>query len=512
MGSGRPFGLPGFGTVVTCATMATAASLAPMSVLHIVADDMRPELGAYGSPNAVTPNLDGLAAKSAVFVNAFCQQPICSPSRNSFMSGYRPQTIGVYNFINYFRQKFPNATSFPQFFKQQPGYLALGAGKLYHTSNPPDHDEPLSWSPEVNGSQSYFEPAWQFCAPPASTFCVNDSLAEIEDETTLSVCIGHLRRVAGAGKKGYVGCGFHRPHAPYIATSDAWSNHVDHPTTSPRHPLMAEGVTRLAQIVNFGIGLENGSHYKWDPETLAVPTDVALQVRKHYFAAITYVDGLVGQLLQELDTLGMAESTVVVFHSDHGYFQGESGEWEKKMLFENTARVPLIIHDPTHAVHIRVTTPVELIDVYPTAAALVLNTVPTEIDGVSVAALVRGSTLPSPKNYAFTAYPRCVQNRTSIAPPTCFQLDASRITFFGYSVRSLDWRYTEWRTWDGATLKADWTGPAVELELYNHTGHFADSERAFDFEQINRAADPTLADVRASLSAVLHAQFSPPGQ
>lgn len=274
-----------------------------------------------------------------------------------------------FSFINYFRQKFPNATSFPQFFKQQPGYapysllpfgmgalasllpcvrgnrcpvaglvtdtvsvvrcryLALGAGKLYHTSNPPDHDEPLSWSPEANGSQGYFEPAWQFCAPPESTFCVNDSLAEvrraqlrlprhphvpprvprqqhderpmlrivrslaglmllslgahpsyttcdlspsmtasqshtihrpgqIEDETTLSVCIGHLRRVSRAGKKGYVGCGFHRPHAPYISTSDAWGKHVDHPTTSPRHPLMAEGVPRLAQIVNFGIGLE----------------------------------------------------------------------------------------------------------------------------------------------------------------------------------------------------------------------------------------------------------------
>ena len=84
--------------------------------------------------------------------------------------------------------------SFPQFFKQQPGYLGLGAGKLYHTTNPPNHDEPLSWSPAPNGSQTYYEPDWRKCAESrspanrnASTFCVDDTLPYEEDGATAKV-------------------------------------------------------------------------------------------------------------------------------------------------------------------------------------------------------------------------------------------------------------------------------------------------------------------------------------
>ena len=151
----------------------------------------------------------------------------------------------------------------------------------YHTSNPPDHDEPLSWSPEPNGSQVYFEPVWQHCHSPASTFCVSDELPVEEDSATAAACIGHLRRAKAEGKQFYVGCGFHRPHAPYIVTQSAWAEHIGRPTTSPVHRTMAPGVPDVAMIVDFGIGLENGTRYTWSPDNDPVPVDVALQVRKH---------------------------------------------------------------------------------------------------------------------------------------------------------------------------------------------------------------------------------------
>lgn len=98
-----------------------------------------------------------------------------------------------------------DATSFPQFFKEQEGYLALGSGKLYHTSNPPDHDEPLSWSAESDGTHNYFEPYWLKCDKPATTFCVNDTKPMDEDGKTAQACIGHLKWISAERKKFYVG-------------------------------------------------------------------------------------------------------------------------------------------------------------------------------------------------------------------------------------------------------------------------------------------------------------------
>ena len=177
--------------------------------------------------------------------------------------------------------------------------------------------------------------------------------------------------------------------------------------------IMEFQVPTLAEIVNFGIKLPNGTSYPWSPQN-PVPVSVQLAVRRHYFAAITFMDRKVGQVLGALKELALDQNTVVIFHADHGYFQGESGEWEKKMLFENTARVPLIIHNPLSPVHRRSQELAELVDVYPTAAVLAGFLLPPGVDGVSLAALVGGdggageSTGASMiKAAAFTQYPRC---------------------------------------------------------------------------------------------------------
>jgi iduronate 2-sulfatase len=249
------------------------------------------------------------------------------PSHVRLRGRAQPDHTRAWNFIQYFREARPDAVSFPQYFKNTPGYLALGAGKLYHTDNPPNHDVPASWSPEQTadlaglGPQSpgvvdggpgkmpkeagavscdlskpgvaqdcYYEPLWHRCTGTASTFCVNDTAANAEDGSTAALTVTHLQRAKKAGKKFYVGCGFHRPHAAYISTQEAWSHYDGQPITAAKHQTMHPSVPDVAMIVNFGIGLENGSHYQWDPRDKPVPVAVQLEVRRHYYAAITFMD------------------------------------------------------------------------------------------------------------------------------------------------------------------------------------------------------------------------------
>ena len=222
-----------------------------------------------------------------------------------------------------------------------------GAGKLYHTDNPPNHDVPLSWSPEdtadlqhlgpqtPGGTQSnlghnhsscdvgksgqqacYYEPLWHHCQRPASTFCVNDTAANDEDGSTMRLTIAHLQRAKKEGKNFYIGCGFHRPHAPYISTDATWGGYDGKAITAAKHRTMHPSVPDLAMIVNFGIGLENGTSYKWDPRNAPVPVEVQLAVRRHYYAAISWMDHLVGGVLTAVEQLGFADNTVVIFHAD----------------------------------------------------------------------------------------------------------------------------------------------------------------------------------------------------
>ena len=428
------------------------------------------------------------------------------------------------------------------------GYLTLGAGKLYHTDNPPDHDVPKSWSPEATsdltgsglgpqtpgGTQSnaggskgnntscdlslagdqacYYEPLWHRCVHPASTFCVNTTAAEAEDGSTMRLTIAHLARAKKEDKPFYIGCGFHRPHAAYISTEEHWATYEGKEITAAKHRSMHPSVPQIAMIVNFGIGLENGSHYPWNPIDTPVPVEVQLEVRRHYYAAISWMDELVGGVLGAVDSAGFTDNTVIIFHADHGYFQGESGEWEKKMLFENTARVPLLIHSPGQTHTIRTTELAELVDLYPTVAALAGLPPPPDIDGKDLSSLwITPTPAGSPplKAAAFSQYPRC-PSATNPEPvhKTCFELNDNLFGFMGYSIRVKEWRYTEWRTWDGGKLAGIWNATGlVDQELYDHAGGWpADAPGAFDYEQVNLAVGPEKAK-HGSLMGTLAAQL-----
>ena len=298
-----------------------------------------------------------------------------------------------------------------------------------------------------------------------------------------------------------------------------WDTYKDKDIAPAVHRTMPAAVPDLACIINFRIGLENGTQYAWNPKEHPVPVEVQLLVRKHYYAAISYMDHGVGQLLQGLSDRGFEQNTIVIMHADHGYYMGESGEWEKKMLFENTARVPLLIHDPAHVPSTMRRTEVltELIDLYPTVVALAGLPAPLGLDGVDLSSVFGGpyvatAGLNLDQKAAFTQYPRCDGGLDTIAHRTCLYLNNTVFQHMGYSVRTSVFRYTEWRKWLGDKLAADWTSKPDYLELYNHTGHFADSVGNFDFEQLNLAASSTVAShapLISELAKLLRTRFGP---
>ena len=517
-----------------------SSSASQRNVLHIVADDLRTQLGFYNHSFMHTPNLDLLATQSTVFENAYCQQPICSPSRNSFMSGLTPNHTKAYNFINYFREQRPKTVTMPEYFKNaNADTVALGSGKLYHTSNPPNHDEPLSWSPDptmpVGESQTYYESPWLKCpgckTPPCnatygSTFCISESLPEGEDYQTYLHAKGHLEYAAAKKKFFYIGVGFHRPHAPYISRAEDYAHYADNDgaASPPTHPLMDASVPDVAAIINFGIGDQNGTRYSWNPKSEAVPPHVAVEVRKHYYSAVTWVDHLVGLLVADLKRLGVDHNTIIVFHSDHGYFQGESGEWEKKMLFENTARVPLMIFDPATPTAKRSFELAELVDVYPTMVALANLPPPAAgaIDGTDLSSVIRGTSLSERsgtvpiKAAAFTQYPRCPPkgNLSIIQDGACYNNPGTSFSYMGFSVRTQEWRYTEWRRWNPSKTKevadviADWSDSGVvATELYEMTNCRASSPDVFDRQLTNVAKDPSHATEIAALQKLIKQHF-----
>lgn len=243
----------------------------------------------------------------------------------------------------------------------------------------------------------------------------------------------------------------------------------------------------------------------------------AQKSRLAYYACVSWMDHQVGKVLDELDSLALSSSTVVLFHADHGWNLGEHGQWQKFTNWETGVRVPLIVRDPALAQShgARTAALVELVDVYPTLCELAGVPLPAgeTVDGRSIAPLLRDPRTPQTKGYALSMYPRCPKSTDPAQfykDNKCEFVERSQIPYMGLSLRTPEWRYTEWVEWDGAALKPVWAKP-VGVELYPHAtdgGCDAGAVNAcFDgFENVDVAANRT--DVVANLSATLHELYA----
>jgi arylsulfatase A-like enzyme len=424
------------------------------NVLFLIADDLNNTLGCYGDRQIQTPHLDKLAARGMRFDRAYCSFPLCGPSRNSMLTGLYPNSTGIQANAQIFRQTIPQQPSLSQTFRQS-GYFAARIGKLYHYNVPKSigtngHDDPASWELELNPAgvdrleeepsifsitPGQFGGTLSWFASPKGDRLHTDGLMADDAEWVLERCAKRRDRPF------FLAVGFFRPHTPYVSPKPYFEKYDLGQMT------VVQGVKEdQADLPAPALG-----SYKKEQDKLT--DDLRRQARQAYYASISFMDAQVGRVIDALDRLGLADDTIIVFTSDHGYHLGEHGLWQKQSLFEESARVPLLIVAPGVTKGGEVAkSPVSHIDLFPTLADLCSVTTPKNLQGQSLTPLLRDAAQVG-RGWALTQVVRGGGFRRMGASPA--QGDDGK-RFYGYSLRTARWRYTEWAEGEKGT------------ELYDH--------------------------------------------
>jgi len=427
------------------------------------------DLGGYGHPLVKSPNIDKLAEMGVRFDNAYCQYPQCSQSRVSLLTGLRPDTTQVFDLKTDFREILPTAITLPQLFKNN-GYFSARVGKIFHYGVPGDigtnglHDA-QSWDKVVNpiGRDKEEEHLIKNLTPNrglGSSLSWLEAAGTDEEQTDGMVADEAMRLMEESGDKPFfIAAGFFRPHCPYVAPKKYFDLYPVESIILPEEP---EG--HLNKVPKAAL---------WtNPLYWGLNEQERKEVIRAYYASVTFMDAQLGKLLDALDRLGLTENTVVVFWSDHGYLLTEHGQWMKQSLFEESARVPLIIASPHAKGNGKESgNIVELVDIYPTLANLCGLEPPKYLAGTDLTPLLNKPN----RNWGKAAYTQVLRT--------------SRENFMGRSVRTERWRYTEWDL--GREGK----------ELYDH--------KKDPDEYHNLAEDPRYAKKRIEMETLLKNMQSP---
>jgi uncharacterized sulfatase len=444
-----------------------------INVLFIAIDDLGTAIGCYGHPLVKTPQIDRLAATGVKFDRAYNQLPLCNPSRASVLTGLRPDTIKVYDLDRHFRDEIPNVITLPQTFRRA-GWRTERVGKIYHYDVPSGIgtnglDDAPSWDAVFNPrGRDVAEQSLIVNPTPAKP--VSAALSWLaaegtdEEQTDGMIATEVIQRMRESRDKPFfIAAGFFRPHTPFVAPKKYFDLYPLEKVQLPFAPANdRDDIPPVAFAHN-----NLTPHYGLDEETCRR----ALQA---YYASVSFVDAQVGRLLRALDVLQLASRTIVVLWSDHGYHLGEHhGVWQKRMLFEESTRAPLIIRDPRARGNGRPSPAiVEFVDIFPTLADLVGTSAPRELAGRSLKPLLDDPA----RAWDGNAFSQVL--RPNNGQPV-----------MGRSVRTQRWRYTEW---DGGT---------AGVELYDH------DRDPHEFENV--ANDPAHAETRSKLRALFENRINP---
>ncbi len=446
------------------------------NVLFLAVDDMNDWAGFLeGSPTPVqTPNLDALAARGVAFTNAHCASPLCCPSRTAVMSGKLPSTTGVYNNGQWWKPHLPDLETIPVHFRRH-GYQAIGTGKIYHHTagnNPPSQwnayhrlvfeDDPWFRGNQLNypwSEAGSYPEEFPFSGVPGLGH-ENDwgalGLAEkdYDDAKTVDYALEFLR--SDHDSPFFLACGLFRPHLPWYVPQDYFDRY---PLEKIKLPTVRED--DLDDVPEEGRQLSRAR--RADFETIKAANRWREAVGA-YLAAISFADAQLGRVIEALDASGLADETIVVLWSDHGWHLGEKNHWHKMTLWEEATRVPLIVIAPgvTEA-GTECASPVSLVDLYPTLNDLCGLPRTPGLDGESLVRLLRN--------------PEAKRSR-----PVVIEYQRGQC-----AVRSTDYRYIRYR--DGSE------------ELYDH--------RNDPNEWTNLADDPASQAVKSRLAESVTQDWAP---
>lgn len=425
------------------------------NVLLIAVDDLNNRIGCYGDPVVKTPNIDRLAKRGIRFDRAYCNYPLCNPSRTSLLSGMRPDRTQILDNRTPPRTHMQDAVMLPEYFHRN-GYFTARVGKIAHGL----FEDAVSWdisefaSGRSAGGRVEKRKKMQRVSGTAEgpgrlqwVMTENDDASEPDGRTA--------RRIAELMEKNrekpfFLGAGFHKPHLPWVAPKKYFDMYRLDSIQLPNTP-----ADDLADIPPIAL-----THLDADKSMSAEDRKRAILA---YHAATSFMDAQVGYLLDTMDRLKMWDNTVVLLFGDHGWHLNEHhGLWRKMTVFEEAARAPLIVAAPGVKGGLSSPRLVEWVDFYPTLSELCGLPKKDGLDGTSFAPLLRDPQRKW-KKAAYTV----VQHRRTL----------------GRSVRTERYRYTEWG------------GPDV-AELYDHE-HDPKEYR-------NLAKDPKQAKTIAGLRAMLN--------
>ncbi len=433
------------GAALLCASVMPSLAAEPRpNVLLIVCDDLNTHVSTSDYPNIRTPAFDELAAAGMTFGRAYCQYPVCGPSRASFLHGLYPQSTGVLSNKADIRQTRPGTVSMPQRFKEA-GYWTASTGKVFH--NPKISPGKEAWDvvqrfendemPLVTSVRKAFEDKhgpvdkgearqlWKKFYPTIATQTRGQKPGygpsglrddQHMDGKNARQVASWLERKDYGDKPFFMACGIQKPHVPFLAPNgyfDMYPRKGLKFSPAPadfwkQAPMIA--ATRRCEGFGFKFGVEN------DP--------LRREYMQAYHACISFIDAQIGLVFEALKRTGNWDNTIVILTSDHGYQLGEHFMWGKVTLFEICNRVPLVIRAPGQ------TRPgsaskglVELVDLFPTLTELCNVASPGNLQGRSLAPMLRDPTVAG-KDYVYTV--------------------VSRGKKVGKAVRTNRWRYTRW--------------------------------------------------------------------
>lgn len=438
----------------------------PPNVLFIAVDDLNADLGAYDHDLVSSPHIDRLAARGVRFDRAYCQYPVCSPSRSSFLTGLYPEQTGVLTNQDSLRQHIPDIPTFPQWFREH-GYHTARVGKIFHYGVPSQigtdgMDDPASWSETVNPRGIDREVHDRIHTLVPNQFGGTLSWLSMDPEDGIhtdelgaaaAIRIMEEQHPSRTGTPLFLAVGFYRPHTPFVAPAPYFElyplDQID-PVLEQPGDRVDIPIAALADR----------------PRQRELTMERRREIIQAYYASVSFMDAQVGRLLDALERLDLDDNTIIVFVSDHGYHLGHHGLWQKGDLFEGSVRVPLIVAAPeglrkgagSEAL-------VELVDLYPTLVDLAGLPAPEHLKGASLRPILEDTDRPG-RATAFTV----AWSRAAWIHP-----EISARSVMGYSIRTERFRYTEWNGGNAGTELYDYEVDPMEINNLVDVPIYADT-------------------------------------